>query len=371
MGRIDPSQISRAIQHVKAKGVRFLKVEFEALVEPRGKFQGAEGRLCRAKNCKNGKIYTCPTCNGKGEVRDDECPDCCGSGETDEPVECEKCEGYGRVLSRSEGRQLAYTEEFGNRFRHRLTEELHGRSLGFQDIVDYAECYPDQSVGTELTLTIPVDRVELLELLVSTFRDTCRSIGTDPASNDDSVARAGMHMCFLWSEVYDSSGRGMPKLPTESLTQFLGNTRKLIHALIYLGSVGEATRSLDYRYLEKEDRIKDHFGTCIEFRTFDPCYKDPPRILEDFLYMARLLDDFFTPTPAQPVKLKEFLFLEAYNLDNPLDYWGWKPLEEVFFTPAVRARLLQELDYFAQGPFATERARRAPGIVAGWPAPGP
>jgi hypothetical protein len=246
----------------------------------------------------------------------------------------------------------------------------------YNDLFSYCDPYLDPSAGTELTLTIPVQRVAVLPDLVEVYCDTCKFFGNDPATDDRCIERAGIHMCFLWSMCYSSEQKysGEEQLPIRELDNFHENVQKLSLALLFLGSADDKTRSLDFRSpmirggQSDVDRgqIDDHGRTCLEFRTFDPCYRHPHLILDNFLYMARTLD-FFQDPPGERVELEDFS--PSHTVGGPFDFWGRRPLEKVFASPEIRQRLLLELDYFSRGPFATRRARDARKTISGWPEP--
>lgn len=295
MDAIPPSQIERAVDLVKRKGVKALKVEFEALVEPVG-CPEVEGLPCPARGCRSGLVpVACSGCHGTGQTpRDGPCEDCDGTGQSGDEEPCFTCSGHGRLPPPVEERSAEYFDRFARQFRRAVVQCL-SRGEKYRDLVLFARPYADLSVGTELTLTIPIERVQVLPQLVVAFCATFARFGNDPSRSDRAVEGAGMHMAFLWSRTYPTTR----KLPREALDSFRASAGKLMLAMSYLGSARGRTRSLDYRLtnLTTEDGWIDlHDDTCMEFRVFEPCYDEPARIVENFLCMVRLLH-FFTPTP--------------------------------------------------------------------------
>lgn len=374
------SQVTSAIRYIRKKGFNFIKIEFEALVEPIGGGyyegescdeklcdDGLKPLLCRKCNatgeiekicsyCDNGETkLKCSMCDGAGLVDDkvctlcggsgkideyeecgrcfgtgyeeepEECDECLGSGFSDDYDFCDKCEGYGRTLERA-GEEILYKFDFKKTFRKICREELNKINEDIGDIVKYMDVYLDVSAGTELTVTIPIEKADIIDLLVRVFNKTCASFGNDPATVERSITRAGMHMCLMKYEIY----RSKRKLPSKALDNFKKNFQKFQLALIYLGSVDGKTRSLHYRGLFgpevkiHEKTIDFHGDTCIEIRSFDPCYSHPEKALDNLLVIARLLN-FYDESFKEKISLDSDYSL-YFNFSNLKDYWGWKPL---------------------------------------------
>lgn len=358
------SQLKRAISLAKSRGVKAVKIEFEALVDPE-RFPYVEGYPCPVESCHEGRApLPCKACHGSGEDKDGEdCEDCSGSGVSRELDACTTCQGYGRIEGSRENSAVDYCEEFRQEYRSYLEDALTRQGERFRDVVQFYDASLDISVGTELTLTVPIEKAYVLEHTVRSFAGTCSEFGNDSAT-DEATKRAGMHMSLLWTKKYPVKRR----LAQRPLQSFKQNVEKLRLALIYLGSVDDRTRSLDFRGVHGEQRgcLDYHEDTCVEFRAFDPCYRQPGQALDNFLVMVQTLR-FFSEEVERPVGLPSgYHNLVDHTFGGRHDRWGWFPVQEFFLGSKLRNRLLQELAYFADGPLATQRAKDAEKTVAAW-----
>ena len=277
-------QLREAIKRAQAKGVKCLKIELEAAVDPED-YPNAEGYPCTNPSCHEGRApLRCKVCQGTGENEDgDECEPCSGTGESTDFDQCGVCDGYGRI-PRDDSVSEDYFYEFETTLRKSLVDECDRAGLTLTDVVTFLRVLPDISVGTEATITIPIDKVRFLDKVVECFVQTAEEYGNSIATDLDATERAGMHMTLLWTKNYPSTKRLSPAC----LQTFKQNVEQLKLALVYLGSVGGRTRSLGYRDLNTTGRgfIDYHEDTCIEFRSFDPCYECPSQILDNFVVIS-------------------------------------------------------------------------------------
>jgi len=211
-------------------------------------------------------------------------------------------------------------------------------------------------------MTIPIERVKELPLILDAFSETCWMFGSDPRLFPEASNNAGLHLSFLWHRTYPTRRR----LKRRSLDNYKRNVRRLKNALIFLGSDGKQTRTLDMRYsdcYDKYDQIAFHDDTCMEFRVFDPCFSDPERVLQNFMIMANTLD-FFNETCSyslewDPVAIQRIV--GTYQTSAEIEL-----LESIFDTDAIRNQLKKELAYFCNGLFPLASAEKAIYIIDSW-----
>ena len=404
-------EMSRLLEAAKAKfaaaGVKNIKIELEATVEPRlpgmgeyvtcprcdgtaqdparyhdgaclkcsGRgtvYLGVEGDACTNPECTNGMVAVpCHYCNGQGEVLEDDggdyvdCDACDGVGVTDDTDEiCSECDGYMRTVSDEEGHS-EYLSYFEAVFKCRLEDRLAREE---REAIKYCMPVQDVSVGTEITVTVDVLHLEILPDLVALFCDTCTESGNDPRLQERAIRTAGMHMALLWSDKYPVTR----KLPRRRLENMKAALDRLKFALVLLGSDAVNTRSLLFRRIvESSDSIEStgnhlidyHAGTCVEFRVFDTCYEDPDRILENVVLMAKSLS-WFDEKPPIPVGLEPNSVVTRTT--SPRNTPFGIPIKEFFMRREVDS-LKKQLPYLATGDLVSNRTKRIADEVAnGW-----
>lgn len=293
-------------EYAKSKGFTYAKLELEA-------------DMCRNENdneyetcydCGGDGFNYCDTCSGDAKT---ECEACVGTGvvEDDDGVEidCIDCDftGYndctvcdcGRIICSScNGNGEVPIEDDWS--LDRCEDYILGSvSTEATQALEYISVYNDGSVDTEVTLTLPIDKIEYMIEFIEAFKDLGDAIG-----NGMSTSNAGMHMSFLTTSTYPCT----IDLDEQKLDNFTKQVTKLLPALYFLGTPNSSTRRLTYRKpIISPDKNSTYPAICtkdnaIEYRLFDTCYDKPEMVLDNFIVMARSL--YFYDKELLPIKTK-------------------------------------------------------------------
>lgn len=309
--------LKSTVQAIKDAGFGYVKVELEAqLGRP---YENDEGDYVTCGECDGEGHNHCQTCDGEGyneleltrpdgstsDVTEEvTCDDCYGDGHTD----CSECEGSGEVYQEygSEG-------EFGS---VQVCEDfiLDNISAEAKEALIYGRFYNDGSVDSEYTLTIPVEKVNVLPEFINSFNKLAEAVG-----NGMDVDGAGMHIAVLPTE---SNGRyPVPRtveLNPEGLQNFTTEVTKLLPALFIAAASGNFTRALNYRNpkIERDKYSAIHVvnGRCLEYRLFETCYQRPEAVFEFLETISRTLEYYKDPSKKVEVQGKEFAFYDREGL---------------------------------------------------------
>ncbi len=155
--------------------------------------------------------------------------------------------------------------------------------------------YPDGSVGSEFTFTLPLNKAAYAVEFIQAFKELAEHIGAGMDTDG-----AGMHLAIL-----NSSAGQYPEGNSLELTHrahFERAMRHFLPALYFLGSTSFKSRGLNFRY----PRISDtkfsaiNYGQSIfEYRFFETCYERPEAVLDDLCVIAKTLE-YYTDNPKWP-----------------------------------------------------------------------
>lgn len=243
-------QKQKVIQNLLDHDIGYIKFEYEG---------NSDYSDYECDYCSSGE-RSCSTCDGDGVVllydRSDneysnDCIECDGSGY----ITCDECGG----ASHENGFDELEYQVFKN-----ITDEE-------RSAINYYRFYVDGSVNTELTVTVPVQHIDVAVKLQQRFN-----------SHMDNFENAGLHIALL-----PISSRGVypnyeAVFDNDKIENFKEQATKLLPALYLLASNGEDTRGLDYR---KPQISKDKYSAihlcnisssiyAVEFRVFDPSASD-------------------------------------------------------------------------------------------------
>jgi hypothetical protein len=273
---------------LKAKGFNFIKLELEGDLNRGGDYcdECDEGYV-RCSECDGDWEIECETCGGRGtvttEVEDDE------GNTSEEEIECSECEGRGQFYCDycDEGYNTCDNcggdydncesgdcsiDDFGEKFKELLPKKI-------RESLTYCESYVDGSVDTEITMTYPVEHIELTPKIIETLNRTADYFGKEIETSN-----AGLHISICSTPNPDDS-----KLDDECMKNFNREVKKLMAGMYLIASGGEWTRGFNYRNpqisdTEKYSAIYSHRGKFLEYRIFDTCYEKPKMIM-DFIDM--------------------------------------------------------------------------------------
>lgn len=308
--------LKSTIQQIKEAGFGYVKVELEA-------------QLNRPYSGDDGEYETCDDCEGRGYV---DCEDCDGEGYTEieltrpdgsvsdvtEEVTCDNCNGEGNIdCSPCDAEGEVYrtgddgefaSEDYCHEF---LMEHISDEA---KKAIVYSKFYNDGSVDSELTFTIPVDKVSVLPEIIDSFNKLAEANGEGM-----DIDGAGMHIAVLPHEsrgVYPVTRSFM--LDPDKLQNFRVEVTKLLPALFIAATSGNFTRALNYRHPKIDDdkysAIHIVGGRCFEYRLFETCYQRPEAIFEYLETIARTLEYFKDPSKKVETIGKEFAFYDREGL---------------------------------------------------------
>lgn len=291
-----------------------IKVELEAQLD-----RGRDNENC--EYCDEGRVY-CDDCSD-GRYS---CSDCDESGVVEnssgEEVECERCEGYGRLdcercdgegsytCGECEGDWEGESNSYGSNHKCHdfILERLVPLGLAEETPSDeyyeyaskyrpkfplvFSKFYNDGSVDSEHTFTLMLDNPEnifLLPKILEVFTLLHEEINGDRPME---VQGAGMHIALLNSEngYYEKrtefASRFSPHL--DAFMNYRRSMQMLLPALFFLGSSNETSRRLNFRTprVERGDEGNGKYHAvnfaygALEFRLFETCYDNPEAILD-------------------------------------------------------------------------------------------
>lgn len=266
---LGPDYIKAPIKFIKScayKGTH-LKVELEANLNRRGGFisclmcRGRGYRFCR--DCSNGFIdggqkIVCDVC--KGWFR----------------IACNQCKQSGSKVTKIMGDNECAKFIFDN------------VSLKARKALVFSLFYPDGSVGSEFTFTLPLEKSFYAIEFINAFKKLSDYIGGGLDTNG-----AGMHLAILNSK----SGK-YPEGNSVDGTCVNNFARAMYHflpVLYFLGSTSFKSRGLNFRGPQistgKSSAINYAAGGhgCFEYRFFETCYERPEAILDDICVIAKTL----------------------------------------------------------------------------------
>ena len=310
---MERSQLNKAIQRIRKAGFSHLKVELEA------QFGRAAVPAEECLGC-NGEGYNfCPTCSGLGMLAREE-----GDG----LANCEACSGEGFIgdcadCDRRGVRQTVQDLEWCRDFiRERVSEDA-------RNSLEFDLFYRDGSCDSEYTFTIPTEAAIYLPEFVRAFAKLGKLTG------ETDIRGAGVHIATMTQSGYPYERQ----LPQAKVQNFTRQVTKLMPALFFLGSAGNRSRSLRYRWprihsYEKYSAIYTRGNTLFEFRIFEPCYRHPDRIL-DYVETIGSTMKYYTNTRARVKEIgKRFKFPRGQSV------------RRFFFDPEQLEVLDKQLKYF-------------------------
>jgi len=179
--------ISEAVNSIQSAGFSHIKIELE------GQLNRNQDESC--DYCLGDGYQECQDCDGEGSIDSgnvvgvnhqvvyEECGDCWGDG----VVNCQECEGEGHVYSEwsSEDNCQEYI--------------MNSLSTEAREALTYARFYNDGSVDSEITFTMPADKVEYALEVIEGFKSLANEINYD---EDIDVRGSGMHVAVLQSGSY-------------------------------------------------------------------------------------------------------------------------------------------------------------------------
>lgn len=301
-----------AIAFIKEKGFSHIKVELEAYFDRKPD---------TAEYCK----YKC----SKGKRRCEEC-DGLSNKEIDGRVVLNGCScDKGLIACEHTGRHFN-DDGYCHRF---ILEELAKQNITSRDF-NYIQFYRDGSVDSELTFTLPFERMELIPKVIEAFK----ALGK---ANDRvfSTQGAGMHTAIL----PESSGGRYPVRmiwDERKFRVFKTELEKIMPALFFLGSADWRSRKTGFRepVVSTSKYSAIHFGVgAIEYRVFETCYDHPERIYEFVEVIARTLEYWHDGRgPKIPDNIKPVQLVNTNSGYN---------LRRLFEDEATLRNLVRTIDY--------------------------
>jgi len=247
---------------------------------------------------------------------------------------------------------IDYFNEFKDEFFNRISKYKNKN----EDIFKYLELYNDGSVNTEMTFTISINYLHLLDKFITEFCAVCRYYG------DMETKNAGLHITLL--EGYKYPRR--KKLNLAKVLNFEKNINNLMNGLLFLSSPRYNTRSTYFRNLavspcDKYTAIFTHNDTCLEYRVFDTCYDNVNYIYNYLELIVKTLQFYTEKTNKNIVRQKNNtpIYNNAYRINhsNEIIINNKKDLMEseernkyynlntIFFRTEAKQKLLNDL-YF-------------------------
>lgn len=271
---IGPDYIKAPIEFIKKcpyKGTHF-KVELEANL-----------------NRRDGHV-SCLTCRGRGYRLCRECSD--GFIDGTRKLVCDTCRGWGRFGCKN-------CSQTGSKKTKTMNDSecaafiFAAVSKEAKDALVFSLFYPDGSVGSEFTFTLPLEKAFYAIEFINAFKALSEHIGGGLDTNG-----AGMHLAILNnpSGVYPAGNN----LDSKCLNNFVNAMEHFLPALYFLGSASFKSRGLGFRGPKistgKSSAINymaGGQGVC-EYRFFETCYERPEAVLDDLCVIAKTLQ-FYKP----------------------------------------------------------------------------
>lgn len=294
------------------------------------------------ESCSGDGVY-CDDCDETGVVEDDEgneieCENCEGRGR----VSCEDCDGSGSVTCGECGGDWQGSDTGDNRYcndfileqlvKYGLAEPIpdgecydYGRKYRPKHPLVFSKFYNDGSVDSELTFTLMLDKPENIMLLPK-FLDAFKVLAEHIGHGID-VKGAGMHMALLYDKngYYNKCGANntcyYEKL--NCFANYQKSMNMLLPALYFLGTSNETTRRMHFRVprIDRGDQTSSKYYAinfaygALEFRVFDTCYDNPDVILDFVCVMANTMK--YWRAKYIPFKMKG---IKRIRFGNDTDY---------------------------------------------------
>ncbi len=181
-----------------------------------------------------------------------------------------------------------------------------------RDAIVFAKLYDDPSCGTELTVTLPTLKADLIIPIMAAMRDLYRATTGDD-SGDVSMSNCGMHITVMTGSRYPAPSYSLNQAGADN---FAVQVTKLLPALYAAATHNGTTRGYTFREPRvspgsKYSAIYSHSDSCYEYRLFDPCFDRPDAVFEKLGVIARTLE--YYANPAKRVKLKSSDFYLKYE----------------------------------------------------------
>lgn len=331
--------IKKSVAFIRQAGFSHIKFELE------GNLNRRRSSTCSA--CSGSGRAQCTNCSGRGVVESQpnlffptttmqECGTCRG----DAGQRCEACAGRGTNAIYS-------NEEVCFKFiLNHLAQAIHGKTLDqlraentrelrtlrashasytntecqLIDGITYAEFYYDGSVDSELTITIPIEKVDIVPHILDSFKELAKVSGTGKID----VRGAGMHISVIPTEANGVYPVRNFRMPEDKIRNFRENMGKLLPALFFVASSGSQTRAMNFRtpqvsHSEKYSAIYTHGNTCFEYRVFETCYQRPEAIFEFIGVIAQSLKFYHDPSYKVTELKQRFNFASSRNIANFFD----------------------------------------------------
>lgn len=313
---MDRNHLRKLMRTLRKADVTHVKVELEA------NFNRGEDDSSDCFECDGRGDYTCGECDGHGFLTDDadelsiDCEACAGSGY----LECATCDGHGVV-------DEVYSDFSDVDYCHQYI--LDRVDTYARNALTYSRFYYDGSVDSELTFTLPVERIQHIPKFIRAFQ----KIGDKTGHCD--VSGAGMHIAVLPDGVYPSETE---RFDEAKMDNFIAQNQRLLPALFFLGTANAKTRDLRYRQprVSSEERYSAIYtmsGRAIEYRIFDTCYDKPEMVFDYLAVIANTLRYYIDPELQAPRLFSDFTFSESH---------GDRSLARFYKTKEKHLRILEQ-----------------------------
>lgn len=197
---------------------------------------------------------------------------------------------------------------------------------------------------TEMSFTIPAEAAEYLPQFPKAFADLAKLCGREEVG----INRAGMHMAVMTSGRYPQ-GHISP-FTQRRVSHYKTQMTKLMPALMVLASHGPTTRSFGPRKPAVVFKGGKFYAinitakmNCFEYRTFDPCYDQPKRILDNLEVIANSLSFLDTANRATVPTWKVPEFLPSRDKIAPQGP-NWRFVKDIITNPQQLEILDQQLE---------------------------
>lgn len=293
--------LKEAVIGIREAGFSHIKVELEA------NLNRSQRRAC---NTCPGSSVICTECTGRGAIVGEdivatECSNCRGRG----TVACQDCQGSGRIEPIYDSVSLcqSFIEE-------KLSPEA-------REAINYIRFYRDGSVDSELTFTLPIEKVHVVSEVIDVWKQLAKAAN---GTGKMDVRGAGMHIAVLpegCNGVYPTSPA---RIDRDKFNNLESQLTKLMPALFFLGSANYQSRSLGYRHprvswSDKYSAVYANYGVGLEYRVFETCYDTPETFFDYVEVIANSLKFYADPTLTVESLGKEFVFTNPdESRDQPL-----------------------------------------------------
>ena len=213
---------------------------------------------------------------------------------------------------------------------HEKTSKMFKSLTGTEvdSVFNFIKTYRDGSVALEITATASLKRARFFPFLIEAYMVVAASYKKS-LTIDQISKNAGLHIAIMQGKDYPAR-----YLPLKKVRDLLAGTHRLNSALFFLArGWDDKTRPLQFRN-PRDSRGCDKYapiverGGAIEYRLFDPVFRNPLRVFDFIKVIAGTLEFYDTITPLKwlddrdikPVSTDLHLgtdnFLKDYYLDT-------------------------------------------------------